>query len=516
MTWRRWVLVGGALVVVGILVVAVVVLKSGSPDGTADTAASREQADVVARYLSAWSHADVKTASALTDDPPNAAEGLLKARTELGVDPAATVVKTAGKTANFRVSWTFAPGTVWTYDNSLSLVQAQGKWVVRWAPSVIHPQLFGGAVLRVLGHSGNAVLDRDGKPLLAWQADQPQAVDGNFAPILTPGLGRVATEKAAASKTVVIRIGEDDKVLFGRPAGPPLTSTLSSRVQAEAQTAVDGASFPAMLVAIQPSTGDILAVAQNAAAGPAPNALTGGYAPGSTFKMATATAVLERNAASSDTVLPCPGSVQIGQRNIPNDDNFSLPPLPLHSAFAHSCNTTFAQLASGLPADALVDAANQLGINADFTIPGIATEAGKVVAPANSAEQVEAAIGQGKVQTSPFGLTLAAATVAAGKAITPRLWHGLDTTINTPYQAPPDAVVGQLRSMMREVVTDGTATGLAGSGNVAGKTGTAQFGDGTQANGWFTGYRDDLAFSVLLLGSNSSKPAVSVAAAFLR
>lgn len=519
MTWRRWVIAGGALAVAGILVAAVVVLRAGSSDGSTDTATSAEQADVAGRYLSAWSHHDVQAASALTDDPPNAAEGLVKAQEQLRADPAATVVKTAGKTVNFRVSWTLAPGTVWTYDNSLSLVRVQGKWVVHWAPSVIHPQLSGGAVLSVRGHSGNAVLDRDGKPLLAWQADQPRAVDGNFAPILTPGLARVALEKAAASETVVIRHGEDgedDKVVFGQPAGPPLTSTLSSGVQAAAQAAVDGAGFPAMLVAIQPSTGDIVAVAQNAAAGAEPNALSGGYAPGSTFKIATATAVLERNAASADTVLPCPGSVQIGQRNIPNDDNFSLAPLPLHSAFAHSCNTTFAQLASGLPAGALVEAANQLGINADFTIPGIATEAGKVVAPANSAEQVEAAIGQGKVQTSPFGLTLSAATVAAGKAVTPRLWHGLDTTINTPYQAPPDAVIGQLRSMMREVVTGGTATGLAGSGNVAGKTGTAQFGDGSQANGWFTGYRGDLAFSVLLLGSNSSKPAVSVAAAFLR
>lgn len=190
--------------------------------------------------------------------------------------------------------------------------------------------------------------------------------------------------------------------------------------------------------------------------------------------------------------------------------------MPLHAAFAHSCNTTFAQLASGLPADVLVDAANRLGINADFTIPGIATEAGKVVRPASLAEQVEAAIGQGKVQTSPFGLALMAATVAEGKKVTPKFWHGLATTINMPYQAPPEAVIGALRSMMREVVTDGTATGLAGSVPVAGKTGTAQFGDGSQANGWFTGYRGDLAFSVLLPGSNSSKPAVSVAAALLR
>jgi cell division protein FtsI/penicillin-binding protein 2 len=48
-------------------------------------------------------------------------------------------------------------------------------------------------------------------------------------------------------------------------------------------------------------------------------------------------------------------------------------------------------------------------------------------------------------------------------------------------------VIGSLRSMMREVVTGGTATGLNRSGQVFGKTGTAQLPDPSQANGWFAG-----------------------------
>ncbi|WP_235716234.1 hypothetical protein [Amycolatopsis sp. ATCC 39116] len=48
-----------------------------------------------------------------------------------------------------------------------------------------------------------------------------------------------------------------------------------------------------------------------------------------------------------------------------------------------------------------------------------------------------------------------------------------------------------------------------------GKTGTAQYGDGSQANGWFVGYRGDVAFSALTLATNSSKPAVALSAAFL-
>ncbi|WP_245617259.1 penicillin-binding transpeptidase domain-containing protein [Amycolatopsis taiwanensis] len=521
MTWRRWVLSGGAVAIVAIVVAAVLVLRdSPASDGASGSAGSDSDLDaVVTRYLAAWSAGDVTTAGSLTDAPQDAVEKLKQVRHNLTVDPATTVRQVSGQSATFGVSWTVPGAGVWSYDGGLSLVQSETRWLVHWTPEVVHPQLTNDRALVLRStKGGNAVVDRDGKPLLTWQHDQPQPVDPKVAPLLLPALGRVATDHVDKGKYVVlVDPNGTEQVLFGdeQADSGPLTTTLSSQTQAAAQAAVDSAGSPAMLVAIQPSTGDVLAVAQNAAAGSA-NPLNGLYAPGSTFKIATATAVLETGTATVDTVEPCPSTVQIGQRTIPNDDGFSFPPLPLHSAFAHSCNTTFAQLASGLPASALADAADQLGVNADFDIPGITTEAGKVVAAKSPAEQVESAIGQGTVQVSPFGLALMAATVAGGHAVTPRLWHGLDTTVNTSYQAPPSGVINALRSMMREVVTAGTATGLRGSGQVYGKTGTAQFGDGSQANGWFIGYRGDVAFAVLLLGSNSSKPAVSVAAAFLR
>jgi cell division protein FtsI/penicillin-binding protein 2 len=127
---------------------------------------------------------------------------------------------------------------------------------------------------------------------------------------------------------------------------------------------------------------------------------------------------------------------------------------------------------------------------------------------------VEDGIGQGAVQVSPFGEALMAATVATGRAVTPRLWQDAATDVTTGYTAPPAEILAPLRAMMREVVTSGTATGLAGSGLVYGKTGTAQF-TAKDANGWFVGYRGDLAFAVLLVGSNSSTPAVTLAQRFL-
>jgi cell division protein FtsI/penicillin-binding protein 2 len=76
--------------------------------------------------------------------------------------------------------------------------------------------------------------------------------------------------------------------------------------------------------------------------------------------------------------------------------------------------------------------------------------------------------------------------------------------------------------MMRQVVLSGTARGIAGRGEVYGKTGTAEFGDKTppDAHGWFMGYRmggpgGDLAFATLVEGGQSSGVAVWVTDAFL-
>jgi cell division protein FtsI/penicillin-binding protein 2 len=69
--------------------------------------------------------------------------------------------------------------------------------------------------------------------------------------------------------------------------------------------------------------------------------------------------------------------------------------------------------------------------------------------------------------------------------------------------------------MMRAVVTEGTASRLAGSGEVYGKTGTAEFTADGRAHGWFMGYRGDIAFAVLVVDGASAAPAVEVAERFL-
>jgi hypothetical protein len=283
--------------------------------------------------------------------------------------------------------------------------------------------------------------------------------------------------------------------------------SLDRNVQNAAQHAVDNQHRQAMIVVIKPSTGEILAVAQNAAADAlGPVATTGLYPPGSTFKMVTAGAALERDLASPNTLLGCPGTIDIGHRTIPNYGGFDLGVVPMSRAFASSCNTTFAELASRMPPRGLNQEANQYGIGLDYQVDGISTVTGSVPPTVDLAERTEDGFGQGKVLASPFGMALVAATVAAGKTPVPKLIEGRTTAITGDTTPISDKVIEALRPMMRLVVTNGTGKEIAGCGAVFGKTGEAEFPGGSHS--WFAGYRGDLAFASLIVGGGSSEFAV--------
>ena len=306
--------------------------------------------------------------------------------------------------------------------------------------------------------------------------------------------------------------------LHAQPAQPAdaVVSTLSRTVQATAERVLDTVAEPAAIVALRPGTGEIVAVAQNPPADEqGAIALTGRYPPGSTFKIATAAAALGAGLVTPESAVECPATTVIGDRLIPNDTRFALGTVPLRTAFARSCNTTFARLSAELPATALTDAAASLGIGADFVLPGITTVTGSVPPAGDVVQQAENGFGQGTVLASPFGMAVAAATVSAGTIPTPTLLRGTSTRADRLAAPPRPEVLTGLRAMMREVVTSGTAGSLAELPGVHGKTGTAQFGDGSRSHGWFVGYDDDLAFAVLLVGGNTSAPAVDAAHRFL-
>ncbi len=288
---------------------------------------------------------------------------------------------------------------------------------------------------------------------------------------------------------------------------PSISITLDRVVQNAAQHAVDSRGGKAMIVVIKPSNGEILAIAQNPGANAdGPIATTGLYPPGSTFKMITAGAAIEREMATPNTMLGCPGEIDIGHRTIPNYGGFDLGMVPLSRAFASSCNTTFAELSSKLPPRGLTQAAARYGMGLDYLVDGITTVTGSVPATVNLAERTEDGFGQGQVLASPFGMALVAATIAAGKTPLPQLIVGRPTTVKGDTKPITPRMIDALRSMMRLVVTNGTAREIADCGEVFGKTGEAEFPGGSHS--WFAGYRGDLAFASLIVGGGSSEYAL--------
>ncbi|MBF6173850.1 penicillin-binding transpeptidase domain-containing protein [Nocardia blacklockiae] len=341
------------------------------------------------------------------------------------------------------------------------------------------------------------------------------AVDRHFAPdLMTQVRKTVADEvdgKAGWSVVTTNANGADVDVLQEvdpQPA-PSFSLSIDRTVQNAAQRAVDARTEQAMMVVLQPSTGAVLAVAQNKAAdADGPVATSGLYPPGSTFKTVTAAAAMAEGIATPETVVPCPSRIVIGERTIPNYELFTIGDAPMATAYERSCNTAFAKIASELPPDALTAAAARFGIGPDYTVAGLPTVSGSVPRAAEQVLRTENGIGQGKVVASPFGMALVAATVAHGSAPTPYLIAGHETKVEGERPPLSPQVAEGLRMMMRKVVTGGTAERIADQGEVYGKTGEAEVEGGSHS--WFIGYRGDMAFATLLVRGGSSDHAVAV------
>ncbi|MFD4180815.1 penicillin-binding transpeptidase domain-containing protein [Rhodococcus sp. NPDC058514] len=341
------------------------------------------------------------------------------------------------------------------------------------------------------------------------------STDRDFAPDLIGQVKkRVIDEvdgKAGWSVVTVNKNGVDIDVLTEtkpEPA-PSFSVNLDRPIQVAAQNAVNARVEQAMMVVLQPSTGAVLAVAQNKAADKdGPVATTGLYPPGSTFKIITAGAAIDNGLAKPGTPVGCPGRIIIGERSVPNYNEFALGTVSMSTAFARSCNTTFAKLASEMEPDALTVAAARFGIGPDYDVAGLPTDSGSVPPAPELVQRTEDGFGQGKVVVSTFGMALAAATIANGSTPVPQLIAGEETTIEGAHPPITPEMVEGLRGMMRDVVVSGTATRIADQGEVYGKTGEAEVDGGSHA--WFVGYRGDIAFATLVVRGGSSDNAVAV------
>lgn len=135
-------------------------------------------------------------------------------------------------------------------------------------------------------------------------------------------------------------------------------------------------------------------------------------------------------------------------------------------------------------------------------------------------DQAASAFGQGRVLVSPVAVAVSTAAVAGGALRSPHLVTEPASAAAAVPPALPGGPVDTLRGLMREVVTSGTGSAVAGvpGGLVAGKTGTAEHGSGPNppTEAWFTGWQGDIAFCVFVQdGGFGGDVAAPIAARFL-
>ncbi|MFI6516614.1 penicillin-binding transpeptidase domain-containing protein [Spirillospora sp. NPDC050679] len=482
---------------------------------------------VAADYFTAWRSGRLEAMAELVDAPPAdfadqhraMARGLLVSSVSLDPRPVVRAGEDEAR-ADFTVTRTLGGHNQWSYGSTLRLVRDGGRWKVAWTPATLYPGLKGKAEWR---------LRKIVVPPVTFTAANGETLpdDGSLAPYAAGLAERYDTgdddededdeETSTSMWAVELRNGSGGYQrlkLFGKARGEKVRTTVEPEVQAAAEKALDGPHARSALVALRPSTGEVLAVGDRLGG---LGAFTGLYPPGSTFKVVTAAALLRGGTGAGGSV-DCPASVVTAQRTITNHEGASLGGTSLREAFAQSCNTTFAKLAvEKAGADGLAAAAERFGFG-EHLLPGVPTSYTDFPDTGDGAELAESAIGQGRVQATPLLMATVAAAVADGNWRSPRLLPSGKLRKAGGRALPPRPVAdaAALRGMMRAVVTGGTAARAGLPPGTAGKTGTAETGGGA-SHAWFIGYKGDLAFAVFVAeGGSGPKVAAPIAARFLR
>lgn len=325
-------------------------------------------------------------------------------------------------------------------------------------------------------------------------------------------------------------------LLFGRrlvdlftgraPRGGSVALTIDPRAQRAAAKALGDRR--GAVVAIDPATGAILTLVSspsydpnrlsshdpadirtywarliNAERQPLLNrAISQTYPPGSVFKVITAAAALTSGRYTPASMLKGPARLELPQTTatISNFDRRTClgGSLTLADALRISCNTAFAALGLDLGGDELRSMAAEFGFGSAFDIP-MTSAAARFPAQLNAPQTAQSAIGQFDVATTPLQMAMVASAIAnrgvlmrpylVSERLSPDLTV-LSITRPEEFSRPiSPSVAAQLTSMMVDVVKRGTGTSAAISGiEVAGKTGTAQRGEGQAPHAWFISF----------------------------
>ncbi|WP_055490308.1 penicillin-binding transpeptidase domain-containing protein [Streptomyces sp. TP-A0356] len=498
-------------------------VKTGPPSAS-------EVRTTATAFLTAWQRGDITKAAAATDDSAAATQaltGYVKDAHITGVT--LTSGSPSGTSVPFSVKATVSyrgKSKPLAYETRLTVVRRakDGVPLVRWQPSVVHPDLTDGDRL-VTGEAGTPpvkALDRDGGELTTAKYQSLGTVlDG-----VREKYGKTAGGKAGIELRIVRKAATKgtqktpDKTLVTLSEGTPgtLRTTLSPTLQAKAEQQV-GTKAKASVVVMRPSTGEILAVANSDHGFNV--AFEGSLAPGSTMKIVTSTLLFEKDLAKADKAHPCPKFVTYGGWKFQNDNKFEIKNGTFKSSFAASCNTAFISQADKLQNDDLTKVAQQVyGLSMNDWAIGVPSFDGAV--PVQSAAQMAASlIGQGGVRMNPLNMASVVSTAKTGVFHQPYLVSpSVDNrTLAKATHTMSASTQAQLKEVLQYTAAAGTAAkAMAGLGpDYGAKTGSAEVDGQKQPNGWFTAWKGDLAAAgVVQAGGHGGDSAGPIVAALLR
>ncbi len=349
-----------------------------------------------------------------------------------------------------------------------------------------------------------------------------------------------------------------EKLIKSAVPGNNVITTLDLRLQQLAEKALESKAKRGAIVIVDPTDGDILAMASWPTYDPnlfvpsisaekfkqlqddpdiplLARAFRSAYPPGSTFKVAVGIAALETSAVRPDDLYQCVPGIQIGNLTFHNWKKGDQGALNFVQALTQSCDTWFYQVGIKTGAEPIIEWALKLGFGAKCGIPLRGEAEGRVPNDEYmkathgrkllNGDIANLSIGQGDTQTTPLQMAQAMAIIANGgrfyQTRLVRQVQSVDHEIVTAYELREKrslnvsaATMEQIRTGMIEVVNGSNGTGheaqLDGV-EVAGKTGTAQWGPKNKERtaAWFAGFlpaeEPRYAFAAVYEGDVGSK-----------
>lgn len=350
------------------------------------------------------------------------------------------------------------------------------------------------------------------------------------------------TSNANIGERIANELGEEKNM------GDTIVSTLNVELQQTADSIL-GENTGA-IVAMDPDTGKIKALVSHPAFDPndivsnweslnqqtdsAPllnRAVSGLYPPGSTFKIVTLLEYLKENDNPEEYSFDCKGSFSEDGNTINCYHGSVHGNVDLKKSFAKSCNSSFANIGYGLDVAEFKNTAEDLLFNKALPIKGNYQKSKfELDNNSDSANILQASIGQGSTLISPMHLCMITQAIANGGMLLRPYYvdriENYEGVVMKQYKTSQYGRVmsedesQQLLEYMIDVVQEGTASDLADTKYVcAGKTGSAEYSkDKKESHAWYTGigdlYGKRLVVTVLVEnGGSGSKSAVPMAKA---